>query len=221
MTFTEAPHLLGLPSLHTGYWDPIMRACAETGTVLNLHIGSSGTSPSTADDAPSDVVGVLFFAYAMYAAVDWLYSKIPVRFPDIKISLSEGGIGWVPALLDRLDHMSTYSSMYGTWDGITDETPADVLRRNFWFCALEDPSAFRLLDVIGEDHVLLEEDYPHCDSLWPRTQSVIAQCVRDLPASTQRKLTWENAATLFRHPVPQSVIDDPESFSAAGLADAL
>ena len=31
----------------------------------------------------------------MFAAVDWLYSKIPVRFPDLKICLSEGGLGWV------------------------------------------------------------------------------------------------------------------------------
>jgi predicted TIM-barrel fold metal-dependent hydrolase len=214
MTFTEAPHMLGLPSLHTGHWDPIMRACAETGTTINLHIGSSGTSPSTSDDAPSDVVGVLFFAYAMYAAVDWLYSKIPVRFPDIKIALSEGGIGWVPALLDRLDHMQSYASMYGTWDGITDVTPADVLRRNFWFCALEDPSAFRLIDVIGVDHILMEEDYPHCDSLWPRTQSVLGRCLSGLSPDAVRKLTWENAAKLYRHPVPQSVIDDPESFRA-------
>ena len=214
MTFTEAPHMLGLPSLHTGHWDPIMQACAETGTVLNLHIGSSGTSPSTSDDAPSDVVGVLFFAYAMYAAVDWLFSKIPVRYPDIKISLSEGGIGWVPALLDRLDHMSSYSSMYGTWEDVRDVSPADVLRRNFWFCALEDPSAFRLLDVIGEDHVLMEEDYPHCDSLWPNTQSVLSKCLDGLPRDTQAKLTWKNAADLFQFPVPQSVVDDPESFSA-------
>ena len=61
-----------------------MRACEETGTVVNLHIGSSGTSPSTSDDAPADVIGVLFFGYAMFAAVDWLYSLIPVRFPDIQ-----------------------------------------------------------------------------------------------------------------------------------------
>ena len=30
VTFSEGPHLLGLPSMHTGHWDPIMRACAET-----------------------------------------------------------------------------------------------------------------------------------------------------------------------------------------------
>jgi len=81
VTFPEAPSGHGLPTLHSGHWDPIIEACAETGTVINLHIGSAGASPTTTDDAPPDVTGVLFFGYAMFAAVDWLYSKIPVRFP--------------------------------------------------------------------------------------------------------------------------------------------
>ena len=81
LTFSEAPEKLGLPSLHTGYWDPLYAACEETETVICLHVGSSGSSPMTAPDAPPETVSVLFFAYGMYAAVDWLYSKVPVRFP--------------------------------------------------------------------------------------------------------------------------------------------
>ncbi|HTJ35335.1 MAG TPA: amidohydrolase family protein [Dactylosporangium sp.] len=211
VTFTEAPHMLGMPSLHTGHWDPIMRACAETGTVVNLHIGSSGTSPSTAEDAPPDVVGVLFFGYSMFSAVDWLYSRIPVRFPDIKIVLSEGGIGWVPGLVDRLNHMLSYHEMYGTWKGI-ELTPAEVLLRNFYFCAVEDPSSFALRDVIGVDHILLEQDYQHCDSTWPHTQRVIEEEIGGLPAADVRKMTWENAANLYRHPVPAAVQNDPDAY---------
>jgi len=211
LTFTEAPHLLGLPSLHTGHWDPLMRACAETGTVVNLHIGSSGTSPATAPDAPADTVGVLFFGYAMFAAVDWLFSLLPVRFPDLKLCLSEGGIGWVAGLLDRLDHMDRYNDMYGTWEGI-DLTPSEVLSRNFWYCAIEDPSAFVQLDRIGADNVLLESDYPHCDSTWPDTQAAVHAEVGGLPAEHVRKITWENASTLYRHPVPDEVVADPESY---------
>ena len=211
VTFSEMPHELGLPSLHSGHWDPLMRACAETETVVNLHIGSSSTSPSTSDDAPPDVIGVLFFGYAMFSAVDWLYSRIPVRFPDIRICLSEGGIGWVPALLDRLDHMLRYHEMYGTWSGI-ELTPAEVMQRNFWYCAVEDPSAFAMRDRIGVDKILLEADYPHCDSTWPDTQAVVEREIGGLPPDDIRRITWANASHLYRHPVPPEVQADPDAF---------
>jgi len=210
VTFSEEPSGLGFPTIHSGYWDPFFRACEETGTVINLHIGSSGASPATTPDAPPDVAGVLFFAYAIFAAVDWLFSLAPVRFPNLKICLSEGGIGWVPALLDRLDHMDSYSQMYGTWQ--SDLTPSDVLRRNFWFCAVEDQSTFALRERIGVDHILLESDYPHCDSTWPNTQRVIDEEIGGLPADDIKKLTWENASLLYRHPVPESIQNSPDAF---------
>jgi predicted TIM-barrel fold metal-dependent hydrolase len=210
VTFPEAPNGHGLPTIHSGYWDPFIEACAETGTVINLHIGSAGASPSTSDDAPPDVTGVLFFGYAMFAAVDWLYSMYPVRYPDLKICLSEGGIGWVAGLLDRLDHMLSYHEMYGTWTG--DLTPAEVMKRNFWFCAVEDPSSFDQRDRIGTGNILLEADYPHCDSTWPRTQAVIDKEIGHLPPDDIAAITWRNASELYRFPVPQSMIDDPNSF---------
>jgi len=157
------------------------------------------------------VVGVLFFGYSMFSAVDWLYSRIPVRFPDIKIALSEGGIGWVPGLVDRLNHMLSYHEMYGTWKGI-ELTPAEVLLRNFYFCAVEDPSSFALRDVIGVEHILLEQDYPHCDSTWPHTQRTIEEEIGGLPAADIRKMTWENASVLYRHPVPAAVQQDPDAY---------
>jgi predicted TIM-barrel fold metal-dependent hydrolase len=41
VSFTENPECLGYPWLYTDAWDPFFRACEETGTVVNLHIGSS------------------------------------------------------------------------------------------------------------------------------------------------------------------------------------
>lgn len=211
VSFSEAPHMLGLPSLHSGHWDPFLQACEETETVINLHIGSSGSSPGTSDDAPPDVAGTLFFAYSMFAVVDWLFSKVPVRYPNLKIVSSEGGIGWVAALLDRLDHMTGYSSMYGTWDGI-DISPADVLKRNFWFCAVEDPSAFALRHRIGVENILLEQDYPHCDSTWPGTQGVVHQQIGGLPDDEIARFAWKNASELYRHEVPENIQRDPDAF---------
>jgi hypothetical protein len=140
----------------------------------------------------------------MYSAVDWLYSKVPVRFPDIRICLSEGGIGWVAGILDRLDHCYRYQLGYlPTWRDV-DLSPADVLRRNFWFCALDDDAGMLVRDRIGVDHILVESDYPHADSSWPDTQAMLTRQLRDqgVPAADARRITWQNASELFRHPVP-------------------
>lgn len=213
VTFSENPASLGYPTIHSGHWDPFLRACAETGTVVNLHIGSSGSSPTTTDDAPPDVTGVLFFAYAIYAAVDWLYSGVPVRFPELKICMSEGGIGWVAGLMDRLDHMLSYHEMYGTWAALGEElTPAEVFKRNFWFCAVEDQSSFVQRERIGIENILLEADYPHCDSTWPHTQQTIHEEIGDLPPEDIRRITWQNASELYQHPVPEAVQDDPDAY---------
>ena len=139
------------------------------------------------------------------------YSATPVGSPQKTLCLPGGGLGWVAALLDRLDHMSTYDSMFGTWKD-SEMKPADVLQRNFYFCAVEDPSSFVQAERIGVDHILMEEDYPHADSLWPRTQAVVHDSIGGLSPDLVRKFSWENASRLYRHPVPQSVIDDPNSF---------
>jgi predicted TIM-barrel fold metal-dependent hydrolase len=211
VTFPEAVHKLGFASLHSGHWDPFVAACAETETVICLHIGSAGEVPSTAPDAPTDTVGVLFFGTAMFAAIDWLYSMYPVKHPDLKIAMSEGGIAWVPGLMDRLDHTLRYHEIYGTWVDL-DVTPVEVLQRNFYHCVLDDPSNMRLRDRIGVDHIMVEADYPHLDSSWPNTQSMFAKQLVGASDHDVRRITWQNASELFRHPVPQSVIDDPESF---------
>jgi predicted TIM-barrel fold metal-dependent hydrolase len=211
VTFPELPERLGLPSLHTGHWDPFMAACEETGTVICLHVGSSSSAPMTSSDAPSDTIGVLFFGWAMFAAVDWLYSKIPLRFPNIKICMSEGGLAWVAGLLDRLDHVGRYQKVYGTWDGI-DITPRELMMRNFWFCAIDDPSGLDHRHRIGIDHICLESDYPHQDGTWPDTQELFREQIGHFPADDIRKITWENASKLFSFPVPEAVQRNPEAY---------
>src|SRR5207247_2313253 len=44
VSFSENPEALGYPNVYDRYWDPFFRACEETQTVVNLHVGSSGTS---------------------------------------------------------------------------------------------------------------------------------------------------------------------------------
>jgi predicted TIM-barrel fold metal-dependent hydrolase len=206
VTFSEGPDKLGLPSIHTGYWDPFFRACEETGTVLCLHVGSSGQSPQAAEDSPPEEIAVLFGAWAMFAGVDWLYSMVPVRFPDLKICLSEGGIGWVAGIIDRLDHVYAYQEFLPNWKGKVDLRPSEVFRRNFWFCWMDDGSGWLTRDVIGVENILVESDYPHADSSWPHTQRKLHEQLVGVTDEEIRRVTHANAAELFGLTIPQGFV---------------
>jgi predicted TIM-barrel fold metal-dependent hydrolase len=204
LSFPEIPERLGLPSIHTGYWDPMLAACEETGTVLCLHVGSASSIVGGSSDAPPEVITALFFMRSAIATVDWLFSKVALRFPDLRIAISEGGVGWVPALMDRLEHCFRYREFTGGW---VDEAlhPIEVLQRNFRFCALDDAAGFALLDRVGQDIVMVECDYPHADSTWPDTQTYLHEQLGFLPEPVIEKLTWRNASELFRLPIPEHV----------------
>ena len=87
-----------------------------------------------------------------------------------------------------------------------------MFHRNFWFCAIDDPSAFRQRDVIGVDHILLESDYPHADSTWPHTQQILREHLAGLPADDVRAHHLAQRRRAVPPPRPQSVQDDPNAY---------
>jgi predicted TIM-barrel fold metal-dependent hydrolase len=202
VTFPERPHAVGLPSLwERDHWDPIIGACVETDTVISLHVGSSGIHDFPPGAPRTQLGSTLFGQLSLAACAEWLWSEYPARYPTLKLALSEGGIGWVAMLLDRLDYIVDRSGYGAGWD----ERPADVLKRNFWFCTLEDRSTIDTRDRIGVENVMIEVDYPHGDTTWPDTQLVIDELWGHVPADELRAMCCENAAALYRHPLPPVV----------------
>jgi predicted TIM-barrel fold metal-dependent hydrolase len=202
VTLPERPHRIGLPSIFDDYWDPVFRACAETETVISLHAGSSGMADFPEGCPPVQLGATLFGQLSLTACAEWLWSGWAVRYPKLKVAMSEGGIGWVAMLIDRLDNVVDRSGYGLGWD----IRPADVLRRNFWFCTIDDPSTIDTRHAIGVENVMVEVDYPHGDSTWPDTQSVIEKLWGHIPPEELRMMCSENAAGLYRHPLPQVVL---------------
>jgi predicted TIM-barrel fold metal-dependent hydrolase len=205
VTFPERPHQIGLPSLwERDHWDPIIQACVDTDTVITLHVGSSGMEIKPTG-APSLQLGAtLFGQLSLTACAEWLWSGYPAKHPTLKIAMSEGGIGWVAMLLDRLDNIIDRSGYGMGWE----VRPADVLKRNFWFCSLDDPSTIDTRHRIGVENIMVETDYPHGDGTWPDTQLVLEKYWGHIPPAEMRAMCSENAARLFRHPLPDTVLPE-------------
>jgi predicted TIM-barrel fold metal-dependent hydrolase len=199
ITFTENPAMLGFPSFHDEHWDPVWRALVEEGTILNIHLGSSGQLAVTAPNAPIDVMITLQPMNICAAAADLVWSRVFREFPDLRVALSEGGTGWIPYFLDRLDR--TYD-MHHAWTGqdMGDRMPSDVFREHILTCFIADPIGLALRHEIGIDNICWEQDYPHSDSSWPRApEELHAMAARyDVSDADLNKITHENAMRWYR-----------------------
>ncbi len=192
LTFTENPATLGYPSFHNEYWDPLWKAVSDENVVVSIHLGSSGQLSVTAPDAPVDVMITLQPMNVCQAAADLLWSRVIKKFPDIRFALSEGGTGWIPYFLDRIDR--TYD-MHHLWTGqdFGDKLPSEVFREHFLTCFISDPVGIQLRNMIGIDNIAWECDYPHSDSSWPHAPEELAAVAADVPDHELNKITYENA----------------------------
>ena len=196
--FSEIPPHLGLPSIHSGYWDPFFTACAETGTVVCMHIGSSSKMPATSGDAPVAVSATLSFGNAMASLADFLFSGVLVRFPDLRLAYSEGQIGWLPYILERADDVWSEHRAWGGVRDIVPEPPSSYYYRQVYGCFFRDQHGLDSLDRVGVDNITFETDYPHTDSTWPNTKEVAEKMMAGLPDDAIRKIVRGNAIRMLQ-----------------------
>jgi predicted TIM-barrel fold metal-dependent hydrolase len=194
LSFTENPAVLGYPSFHSEYWNPLWKAVCDTNTVLSIHIGSSGRLSIPAVDSPPDVLITLQPMNIVSAAADLLWSRVIKEYPDIRVALSEGGTGWIPYFLERVDR--TFE-MHATWtlQDFGGKLPSEVFREHFLTCFISDPLGVRLRHDIGIDNICWEADYPHSDSMWPGAPEELGGVLDryQVPDAEVNKMTHENA----------------------------
>jgi hypothetical protein len=171
-----------------------------------MHIASSGWSPTIDPDAPISSVFSAGTVMGILAMVNLLYSGVCERFPRIKVVWSEGGIGWVPNVLERCDRQVRRQQH---WAG-KQALPSELFARNMWSCMVEEPIGLKLWDLIGADRILSETDYPHSDTPFPHTQQAYAEVFDGIPDEVIRKVSYENACSLFNWTMADDALATPD-----------
>lgn len=188
--FPEALHPLGLPTLFSGAWEPFLEACDETGTVINMHIGSSSQMPTTSPDAPVRVRVPLTHQNGVRALVDWVLSGVLVRHPGIKVALSEAQAGWMPFILQRMDDLWERGDTYeAEIRELLPEPPSQLIRGRVFSCIFNDLVGLAARDQLGMEHLMFETDYPHADSTFPHSARTAEELVR--AAGLDEHETWQ------------------------------
>jgi predicted TIM-barrel fold metal-dependent hydrolase len=198
VTFSENPAALGMPSIHTDAWDPLFAACSDTGTVLCCHVGSSSKAASTSPDAPPPVPMSISSAMSIYTLGDLLWADFWHRFPDLRFSLTEGDIGWIPYFLQRAEHTLDRHNGWMHQELAQGLRPSELFRERIICCFINDRVGIKLLDEFNVQNVCWESDYPHSDSSWPNAPERAAELMDELPVDTVADITHGNAMRHFQ-----------------------
>jgi predicted TIM-barrel fold metal-dependent hydrolase len=197
ISFSENPSALGVPSIHTDYWDPMFAACCDEGTVVCCHLGSSAKGLPTTPDAPPSVSVTMAPTMSMYTLMDLMWADFWNRFPDLKISLTEGDIGWIPYILERAEHVHDRHSGWTGHQFANGMSPSEVVKRNVMFCFIKDRIGMRLLDEFNIDNLCWESDYPHSDCSWPFGPESVEETFVGVSDEIVNKITHENAMRIY------------------------
>jgi predicted TIM-barrel fold metal-dependent hydrolase len=157
--------------------------------------------------------------------IEWINSGNFDRFPNLKVALSENGIGWIPAVLQTADWMHEMSAnrvthgfqpeneVQVTAEGreaakasinaqatvaMASKMPSEIFRDHCYGCFIHDPVGLQLLAFIGVDNVMIETDFPHNSTWWPHSMDKAQEWCNDLSDDVRHKVFRGNAERLFQ-----------------------
>jgi predicted TIM-barrel fold metal-dependent hydrolase len=200
VSLMDNPSVAGLPSIHKDYWDPLWKVLEENQIVISTHIGSGWQPPHASMDSPIDAWIVTMPIAIANATADWLFSPIFRKFPNLKIALSEGGIGWIPYFLERSDFTYKHHKAW-THSGanLGNKLPSEVFRDNFLTCFIDDAFGLQSTRFLNMDGVMWECDYPHSDCVWPNSPEVLWESAKHLSPEVINNITHLNAMREFNY----------------------
>jgi predicted TIM-barrel fold metal-dependent hydrolase len=180
-------------------WEPFWQAVHDVDLPLHFHtfptlppqVRQKLTGHTRRTAMFTTVSGFQMNLINIIAAV--IGSAVLERYPNIRISFGESGIGWIPYALDRMDF---------EWEdrfhdlGLTMK-PSDYWRRQCKATFQFDRIGTKLIDDIGVETLMWGSDYPHGDGVWPESSKYIAEQFGHLPADVVHKITCENAGRFY------------------------
>lgn len=198
ISMNESPEARGLPSIHTEYWDPLWKAVDEVNTTICLHIGTGHPAPHASMASPIEAWITTMPMSIAVGASDWLNLAALHKYPAMRIALSEGSIGWVPYFMERADFAHQQHKAWTNSNAyMGDMKPSDLFKRHFLNCFIDDKFGLRNIEWIGEDNISYECDYPHSDTLWPKSPEFLYDSLKHLTDHQIDKITHLNAMRDF------------------------
>jgi predicted TIM-barrel fold metal-dependent hydrolase len=195
--------LLPLTNILMGqrHYYPIYEAAAELGLPITVHPNSGEgifrTSPPLAGGTPTYYVEWHTGLSQVFQAnvISLVCHGVFERFPELKVVVTEGGLGWIPDVIWRLD-----KNVRGLRDEVpwVKRLPSEYIAEHVRFTTqpLPEPRRRHHLHVLceiaqAERTLMFSSDYPHWDFDDPR------HALTALPAEIRQRVSVDNAVETY------------------------
>jgi predicted TIM-barrel fold metal-dependent hydrolase len=198
-----SPGFVGPDGKVSPFWAEFFEMCEASGTPLNFHLNAA----LDADSAIWDNLGfdqrlpihaMLHHMGTCATMANFMVSGLLDRYPKLKIGLIESGSGWVPFVLEAMEHQ--LDEFRTRQNRGLQRTPREYFRQfwvSYWF---ESYAPKHMLDEIGVDRVMFETDFPHPTSLYPGVQDKLADTLGGYDYETRKRVLERNAVELYNLP---------------------
>jgi predicted TIM-barrel fold metal-dependent hydrolase len=188
----------GVSPIFEDVWHPFWDAAEDSGLPIHAHLGPTGTMlkaqlgswrmPAFVSVIPMQLDETL---------CGMIFSGILEQRPNVKFVLGEGGLGWIPYMLERMDH-----EHHKYYDKIQDHRlemlPSEIFRRQVFVTYEEETIGVKLIPEIGAGNVMWASDYPHGDSTWPHSRKALHDSpLASLGEDVLQKVIFDNAAAVY------------------------
>ena len=183
-------------NLYHADYDPLWAAIAASGKPICLHDSGSPYWPSFGDRMDTHTSGhIIAHPFeAMVAMMSLIWFGVFERHAELKIVHVEADAGWLPYWLQRMEQHYDFSGKAEHPDLL--RRPTEYFKTNFLVAARGDEMTLpAAVDLVGEDYLTFNTDYPHPDGTWPKGMSDMAQ--QPISDGAKQKIFWDNAAGLF------------------------
>jgi uncharacterized protein len=188
--------LLGRNLYHRDY-DPLWAEVERLDRPLCIHDSGSPHLPSFGERMDTHTTGhILAHPFeAMAAMMSLIWYGVFERFPRLTVVHVEADAGWVPYLLQRMEQHWEFSG--NAEHPEMTHPPSTYFRRNvFVACRGDERTLPSVVDLVGDDNLVFNTDYPHPDGTFPWGLERLES--QPIPEESKRKILWDNAARAFR-----------------------
>jgi predicted TIM-barrel fold metal-dependent hydrolase len=188
-------------------YEPIWRACADAGLVVNHH---SGSAVPSLGDQPIDQVTFLLEVtwYAHRALWNLIFGGVMERHPDLQFVFTEQGTAWIPETLGMLDFLchrmgTAVGSQEYEWGSPVVEKlslrPSEYWARQCHIgSSFMRPAEAALRHAVGVDRIMWGSDYPHKEASFPFSREALRVAFAGVDPVEVQAMIGGNAAHLYR-----------------------